>query len=119
MRVFNPPVWHAHLYNTLHAWCTKDLKVAKDVTVSQFVSLRYQNKEKVTKKKPINVNCRVRVFFKNIFAFAELEHNGTYGLRYSLTVQKSSDNEVSRHEYGGTEATNDEKAGRLVTSNIV
>ena len=68
--------------------------------------------EKGSIKKTKWNNCVLK-FLKNGFGFAGHQENATYGLRYKLTLQRSSDNHVLRYPAKADGAANIALAGRV------
>ena len=55
---------------------------------------RNRRKRKLTNRKNIKANYHMRIYLKDVFAFAEHQEKAAYGVSYKLTLTRASDNAV-------------------------
>ena len=79
------------MYNLL-----KSRKGSEDVSISFHRNIAAREKE-LTNLKELKEKYLVRISVRDIFGFATHQENATYSLRYKLTFQRISDNNVLSH----------------------
>ena len=88
-------------------------KESDDLSIGFHGSIEAQER-KVTKTKQIKGIFLLEFFLKDVFGFAEHEYNCTYGLGYTITLHRNSDNHVSSHPAGFNDAANLALTGRVI-----
>ena len=83
---------HAHIVSLLYKLLTSS-KDSDDLSIG-FDRSRDRRKRELTNNKNFNGKYHIRIYLKDIFAFAEHQEKGTYGLGYKLTLTRNTDNAI-------------------------
>ena len=79
-------------FNLMYKLLTSS-KDSEDLSIG-FDRNRGRRKNEISNNKSIEGKYHIRIYLKNIFAFAEHQEKGTYGLGYILTLTRNTDNAV-------------------------
>ena len=83
---------HAHIVSLLYKLLTSS-RGSDDLSIG-FDRDRNRRKRELTNNKNIKGIYQMRIYFKDIFEFAEHQENAAYGLGYKLTLTRNSNNAV-------------------------
>ena len=83
---------HAHIVSLMYKLLSSS-KGSDDLSVG-FDRDRGRRRNELTNNKNIKGKYHIRIYLKDVFAFAEYQEKGTYGLGYKLTMTRNSDNAV-------------------------
>ena len=88
---------HGHIACLMYKWLNTaggcdDLSIGFDCS-------RGRRQREVTNNKNTKDKYHVRIYLKDIFAFAQHQLNGTYGLGYILKITRNNDSAVLKRDY--------------------
>ena len=83
---------HAHIVSLMYKFLSSS-KVSDDLSIG-FDQSHDRRKRELINNKNIKGKNHLRIYLKDIFAFAEHQETAVYGLGYNLTLTRSSDNAV-------------------------
>ena len=83
---------HAHIVSLMYKQLTSK-RGSDDLSIG-FDRDRNRRKRELTNNKNIKGKLHMRIYLKDIFGFAEHHEKATYGLDYTLTLTRATDNAV-------------------------